>query len=310
MGKSDDIRRAAGANIDDSIGLNRSARPAETSAAPARWQGVKPLGNAREIDLSKVIPDPDQPRQEFDPEEMARITESVRSRGVLQPIRVRWDEGQGMYVVIAGERRLRASREALRPTIPCIVHDGPIAPGDLLAIQLLENCLREGLKPVEQARAFKSLIEAHGWTITRVAQELGMDQSSVSKKIALLDIPLSVQEHVESGALAASVAYEVGKIEDPDVQREVADRIVARDMNRAEAIQEVNQARATVRKATPGKGRGAKSGPPKPKVFRTAGAKVTVELKRAGDVAAIRAALAEAMGQLDAAGEGRGEAAA
>jgi ParB family transcriptional regulator, chromosome partitioning protein len=214
-----------------------------------------------------------------------------------------------MYVVIAGERRLRASKAAGRATIPCVVHDGPIPSGDLLAIQLLENCLREDLKPVEQARAFKALMEAHGWTITRVAQELGMDQSSVSKSLAVLDLSETIQEHVEEGRLAPSVAYEVGKIEDPAAQQAVADRIVAEGLSRSEAIPVVNEARAAAGGRSKGRGAGAKARKVTSRTYRAGGFKITVENRRGIEDRALADALVEIATQVGGLQDRAGEAA-
>ena len=153
-------------------------------------------------------------------------------------------------------------------------------------------------------------MDRNGWSGSQLARELAIDQSSVVQALALLELPEPVQDLVEQGDLPPSTAYEVSQARRPRrTSGEVAGRIVAEDLSRAEAIEAVQEAAGRSAEGRKAKGRGAKAGPPKPKVFRTAGAKVTVELKRPGDVAAIRAALAEALGQLGDAGQGRGEAA-
>lgn len=305
MSKIDELRRQAGANVDDSMGVNRQARPVEaTSGAPARWQGVAKSRNAAEIPVGKIIPDPDQPRDSFDEEGLERLAESLRTRGQLQPIRVRWDEGRGAYVIICGERRWRAAGRAGLSTMTAIVFDGPMDPAELLSVQLIENALREDLKPIEQARAFRALMDRNGWSARQVARELAYPQSSLVKVLELLELPGAVQERVERGELPVTTAYELRTIADPAEQVAVADRAVAEGLTREEVKEIIDR--------KPGRAAGAskgKAGPPRPKVFRTPGARVTVELKRAGDAGAIRAALVDALGQIDAPERGRGEAA-
>jgi len=151
MGKLDDLLKTGGANIAESMGagLERGDKSAQTSTTPARWQGVAKSKNAIEVPLDKIIPDPDQPREEFEPESLERLADSLRTRGQLQPIRVRWDEAQSKYALICGERRWRAARIAGMATMSCVVSEGPLDVGELLALQLVENCLREDLRPIE-----------------------------------------------------------------------------------------------------------------------------------------------------------------
>jgi ParB family chromosome partitioning protein len=170
MGKLEELSRLTAGNVQDSLGIGRPVRPAEAHppgaapSAPARWQGVTKSKNAVEIPLEKIVADPDQPRREFDEEELGRLAESLRTRGQLQPIRVRWDEGSAKYMILIGERRFRAAGMAGLPSLSAVVVEGELAPADRLAIQLVENCLREDLGPIEQARAYKALMEANGWS--------------------------------------------------------------------------------------------------------------------------------------------------
>ena len=100
----------------------------------------------------------------------------------------------------------------------------------------MENCLREDLRPVEQARAFRGLINRNGWSVRQVAEELALSHSAVVKALALLDLPTAVQEHVETGGLAAATAYEISKLEDPDARAELAERVVSEGLTRAETV--------------------------------------------------------------------------
>ena len=314
MGKLDDLRRSALGNIDESMGGGRTA-PAIHGASPpgprpvsARLQGIVRSVNAAEIPLDRIAPDPDQPREEFEPEALDRLAESLKTKGQLQPIRVRWDEGRGLYVIVAGERRWRAATMAGLKSLACVIADAPAEPGELLALQLIENCVREDLRPIEQAKAFRALMDLNGWSGNQVAKVLGIAQPNVVRALALLDLPAPVQDRVERGELAPSAAYEVSKLEDPDVQAEVATMAVASGMNRAEVVQAV-RAHAD-RSSTRPKGKGGKPKRMTQRSFRVAtGGKVTIENKRGLDTPLIRAMLLEAVALLDAA-EDRGADAA
>jgi len=206
-------------------------------------QGVVRSKDAAEIPVDRIVADPHQPRDEFEPEALERLAESLRTRGQLQPIRVRWDEGRGSYVIICGERRWRAATMAGLETLQCVVVEGPIDPAELLAIQLVENALREDLRPVEQARAYRTLMDQKGWSTRQIARELAVAQPQVVRALALLDLPEGVQEAVEQGALAPGTAYEVSKLDDARDQVEVAARVVEGRLTREQAIEAVKARR-------------------------------------------------------------------
>jgi len=304
MSKLDEMRRMTSANVDDSMGVGRvavhGAQPTGGHLAPARWQGVIKSKSAAEIPVSRIGPDPDQPREEFDEAALGRLAESLRTRGQIQPITVRWVEERGQYVIVCGERRWRAASLAGLPTMQCIVQDKPIPAGDLLALQLVENLLREDLKPIEQARAYRALMDAHGWTVSQVARELAVDHSNVSRALALLNLPAAVQEQVEQGTLPPATAYEVSKLDDPAAQAEVAAQVVAQGLSRAEAVEVVHRARV----ARSDKGRGGKARPTKLPAERTiktpVGLKVSVTGRKGFDVLAWAEALRFALDQVEA----------
>jgi ParB family transcriptional regulator, chromosome partitioning protein len=244
MGKIDDLMRISG-NIDESMGAGDSRRIAPaTSAAPGRWQGVTKAKDVALIPVAKIDRDPGQPREEFDEEALHRLADSLRIRGQLQPIRVRWDEGRGVYVILVGERRWRAARLAGVDTLSCVIVEQSIEPNELLALQLVENALREDLRPVEQARAYRRLMDAHGWSSRQVAEELHVGQASVVRALALLDLPPEVQDRVDGGKLAASVAYEVSRLDDPGQQIALAEAVVEHGLKRSEVAQAVQAVKA------------------------------------------------------------------
>ena len=293
MGKLDELRRTGASAAAESMGAGISPIPGVSvsgpAPVPARLQGIAKAKDAASIPLAKIGPDPDQPREEFDPEGLRRLAESMKVRGQLQPIRVRWDEERGQYIIVCGERRWRAAEMAGLPTMSCIIMEGAIEPSELLALQLVENMLREDLRPIEQARAFKTLMDRNGWSTRQLADALAIVQPQVVRTLALLGLPEPIQEKVEQGALAPATAYEISKVEDQAAQAELAVRVVAEGMSRQETVAEVRRAASRPGKAKiKGAGKGKKL---TPRVFRSPTARVTVELLR-------KAAGAEAMLEL------------
>jgi ParB family chromosome partitioning protein len=234
MGKMEDLLKTQGNRIGASLGMGVERRvlppgmnAADARPVPAREQGVSRSKNAVEVAVGRIRPDPGQPREDFDTEALDRLAESLKTRGQIQPIRVRWDESQETYVIVTGERRWRAAISAGLPTLTCIVHDTAVEPNDLLALQLVENALREDLTPIEQARAYKKLMDLNGWSGTQLARELFIAQPAVVYALGLLKLPDAVQARVDSRELAARAAYEISKLPDADAQAELAEEIVA-----------------------------------------------------------------------------------
>lgn len=238
MSKHDQLMRDGAANAFESIGVGVTRGPGNppmtTSSAPARWQGVVKSKNAVEVPVSKIRRDPHQPREEFDEDALGRLAESLRTKGQLQPIRVRWDEGQGAYLVVCGERRWRAAGMAGLTTVSAVVMEGDVSANELLALQLVENALREDLRPIEQARGYRALIDANGWTVRQLAAELAISHAGVVRALALLDLPPSVQADVEVGKLNPTTAYEIAKADDPAVREELGRRAVTERLTSAE----------------------------------------------------------------------------
>jgi ParB family chromosome partitioning protein len=218
--------------------------PSQATGRPPRLDGVRGDRSSAWISIDRIERDPDQPREEFDEDGLARLAESLRMRGQLQPIRVCWEEGRGVYVVLAGERRWRAARMAGLTELQCVIHERTPTADERLALQLVENALREDLKPVEQARAYGKLMEARRWTMTELATELGVHQTSIGRALTLLELPCTVQEQVEQGALAPSTAVEIAKIPNPEEQQAVAGEAIASGLSRSEVAAVVQAVRA------------------------------------------------------------------
>jgi ParB family chromosome partitioning protein len=238
MSKLDRLTRDGAAAAAESMGagvtvVHNTPRPGPPPVS-AHLEGVTRIKNVAAIPVGKIDRDPNQPREEFDAESLGRLAESLKARGQLQPIRVRWDEGRGVYVIVCGERRWRAARMAGLATVSAVIVEGPLSPDELLAIQLVENALREDLRPVEQARAYKALIVRNNWTVRQAAEELAVNHSAVVRSLALLDLPETAQADVEQGTLTPTTAYEIAKVTDPSEREELARRAVAEKMTGAE----------------------------------------------------------------------------
>jgi ParB family chromosome partitioning protein len=262
--RADKLRDRLGAHMAESMGAGATeegpgaaASPGSTApaAGPSKHDGVRALREARTIRLENLARDPSQPRQQFDAESLDRLAKSLTARGQLQPIRVRWGQEQGKYLIVAGERRWRAAMIAGMESLQAVVVERELSPSEILQEQLVENCLREDLQPIEQSRAFKALMDANGWSARRVADELSLANSTVVKALALLELAPAVQERVGAGELSPAAAYEVSKLEDPVQQAEVAERVVREKLTR-------DQAAAAVREKS-GRPSGASSGTPR-----------------------------------------------
>lgn len=156
------------------------------------------LEELRQIPLELIVPNPRQPRSGFDDETLVALADSIRARGVLQPVLVRPLPG-GRFELIAGERRWRAAQLAELDTIPAMVrhHDDPAS----LEVALIENMAREDLNPVEEARACAALIEELGLTREEVGLRVGRSRVAISNLIRLLDLPDEALELIEAGDL-------------------------------------------------------------------------------------------------------------
>ena len=211
--------------------------PAEASRRPPRLEGVKSDRAAAWIETSRITPDPDQPRTVFEAGAIERLAESLRAHGQLQPIRVRWDQGAEVYRIIAGERRWRAAQVAGITTMQCTMQETEDAT-ETLVKQLAENALREDLKPIEQAHAFRRLIESTGWTMTRLAEELSIHQTTVSRSLSLLDLAAEIQTEVEQGTITPTAATKIAKLHDAGQQKAVAQVVREKSLS-VEAVNEL-----------------------------------------------------------------------
>jgi ParB family chromosome partitioning protein len=181
----------------------------------------------REIPVARIVPNPQQPRTQFDEEQLAELEHSIREFGLLQPIVVRSTGTQ--YELIMGERRWRAAQRAGLEVLPAIVrHTGDDA---MLRDALLENIHRVQLNPLEEAAAYEQLLAEFGVTHTELADRIGRSRPVVTNMIRLLRLPVAVQRRVAAGVLSAGHARALLGLEDAGRQEDLAGRIVAEGMS-------------------------------------------------------------------------------
>jgi ParB family transcriptional regulator, chromosome partitioning protein len=208
----------------------------DSASAPRadRYQGRTQLREACLIQLNRIEADPNQPRAEFDADSLDRLASSLKQRGQLQPIRVRWDEADNRYLIVIGERRWRAARLAGLESIACIVVPGTATAEEILEDQLIENCLREDLKPIEQAKAYQSLMQRLNLSQRALADKLDISQGQIMQALKLLELPEAIRVSIDEGKVAPSIGYEIAKVADPVQQMELAEQVAQGRVGRTE----------------------------------------------------------------------------
>ena len=195
---------------------------------------------ASAIAIDRIVPNPKQPRRTFIEAELEELADSIRAKGVIQPILVRPDPNQPeMFEIIAGERRWRAARRAGLTAMPAVVR--AFDDREVLEIAIIENVQRSDLNAVEEAEAYKSLIDRFGRTQESVAQQVGKSREHVSNTLRLLQLPEDVREHVREGRLTAGHARALMKTSDPSG---FAATVIAKDLSvrETEALSKADKA--------------------------------------------------------------------
>ena len=174
-----------------------------------------------EIMLADIYPNPDQPRKNFDKDALSALTESIKKHGVITPLVVTPDS-DGRYMIIAGERRYRAAKEAGLISVPVFVRECSEIEVDELS--LIENIQRENLNPIEEAIAIKKLMNDYGYTQERVAERIGRARPTVANLLRLIDLSEPVKRLVADGRLSAGHARCLAVITSPALQLELAEK--------------------------------------------------------------------------------------
>jgi ParB family transcriptional regulator, chromosome partitioning protein len=274
MSRAEQLAQRLERNMNESLGV-RLATPEVPAVAGKVIPGVSPEdGRTRDrqaghMELDRIMPDPDQPRKTFTEESLQHLARSLKTAGQLQPIRVRWNAEHGKWVIISGERRYRAAVLASLKTIACLFIDRPLTESEIRQESLVENLLREDLRPIEAAQGYRELMALNNWTIQEVAEALNITKGTVSKALSLLKLPPDIQAEVDEGRISASAAYEVSRLDGEEAQRELAGRVVAEGLKRDETGEAVGKT------ARP-KAKGARSRATTTKVLIVTGARLSI----------------------------------
>lgn len=216
----------------------------------------------REIDIDLIDPNPEQPRTRFSDDKLDELAASIRANGIVQPIVLR--EAGSRFQIVAGERRWRAAQRAELRKVPAVVRDIPDE--KLLEIALVENIQRHELNPIEEANAYRKLIDTVGLTQELVAERVGKERTLITTTIRLLKLPKAVQQQIVEGKLSFSHGRALLMTDDPAIQKTVANNIVARGMS-------VRETERTVKRLA--------SEPAKPGMKEPAGRNVDANVKSA-----------------------------
>ncbi len=178
-------------------------------------QNKESVGTQAEVATAFIKPNPDQPRKQFTEESLRELAASIKEKGVLQPILVERVADQE-YVIIAGERRYRAAKMAGLAKIPIIVKS--FSETEKLEISLIENIQREDLTPIEEAQAYKHLLDLGNIKQEELAEHLGKNRSTIANSIRLLKLPQTMQDGLSQGKISAGHARAILSLEDPSAQ--------------------------------------------------------------------------------------------
>lgn len=233
-------------------------------AKAALGKGLSALISSENIDLSskgfipnlpveQISPNPHQPRMAIKPEELIQIADSIRENGIIQPLIVT-KRSASDYVLIAGERRLRAAQLANIATVPVVVREA--SPKQMLELAVIENVQRKDLNPIEEALAFKQLLENFSMTHQDIGKKVGLSRVAVVNKIRLLKLPEKVKQIVLDEVISEGHARALLGITDPDTLTAVANTVVKKQLS-------VHDTEELVRKVVQGVGGMVRGGRPR-----------------------------------------------
>ena len=219
------------------LGMGLQALLGEAARAPVA-EGQQGGGGVREVEVSRIRPNPNQPRIQFDEAALEELADSIRERGVLQPILLRADGDN--YMIVAGERRWRAAQRAQLHAIPAIVRD--IDESTIAELALIENIQREDLNPLEEAEGYRQLIKRHGHTQDGVSRLVHKSRSHVANLLRLLELPEFVRQSLLKGDISMGHARAVATAPDPEA---LTREVICKGLSVRETEEQVRRERMT-----------------------------------------------------------------
>jgi len=187
------------------------------------------LSGLREIKVTEILPNPHQPRKQFSDASIQELCNTIVEHGVIQPIVVQKNPSGSGFLLVAGERRLRACKLAGFAKIPAIVRD--ISEADMMELALIENIQRENRNPMDEALAYQAIIDKRGLKVTDLATRVGKNRATISNLIRLLALPKPLQDWVKEGKLSEGQARPLLSIPDSKKQFEVGQKVIAEGWN-------------------------------------------------------------------------------
>lgn len=181
-----------------------------------------------EIEIERIVPGQAQPRTDFNEESLKELAQSIKEKGIIQPIVVS-RVGDGSFRIIAGERRWRAAKIAGLDKIPAVVKD--VSPAEAVEIALIENIQREDLDPVETALAFDRLLREFNITQEELSKRVGKDRATISNYLRILRLTDEVKQYLKDGTLTMGHAKAILSVEDPQIQIEIANMVIKKSLS-------------------------------------------------------------------------------
>jgi len=201
----------------------------EPVSAPAAAVSVKSKsGDIVQLPVDKLVPNPGQPRKNFDEADLQELSDSIKTFGILQPI-IAADTGGGSYIIVAGERRTRAARLAGLETVPVIIRD--YTERKRLEVSMIENIQRSDLNPIEEAAGYKNLMDFSSLSQDEVAARMGKNRSTVANALRLLKLPVEVQKSIEEGKVSPGHARAMLSVNDKKARDKLYRELLAGDIS-------------------------------------------------------------------------------
>ena len=230
------------------LGRGLSALMADVNVTPDPQTPDRPRRPDLVVPVEKLVPNPNQPRRDFAPEALRELADSIRQKGVIQPLIVRAIAGSDRFEIVAGERRWRASQLAQVHEVPVIVRD--FTDTEVIEVAIIENIQRSDLNAIEEALAFRQLMDKFGHTQEKLAEALSKSRSHIANLLRLLNLPDDVQAHLREGRLSAGHARAL--ITYPNAS-ELARQVIARNLSvrETEALVKAAEAKSTTKASGP-----------------------------------------------------------
>jgi len=207
---------------------NESYTAVETQTVSASPSGKNKEQDIVQLPVNQLVPNPGQPRKNFDETELQELADSIKTYGIIQPI-IAANAGDGTYIIIAGERRTRAAKIAGLSVVPVIIRD--YTDQKRLEISLIENIQRSDLNPIEEAAAFKNLMDFSNLSQDELATRMGKNRSTVANALRLLKLPIEIQKSIEEGKVSSGHARALLSVTDVKLRDRLFKEILAGEVS-------------------------------------------------------------------------------